>query len=146
MVLLVDDDHNDMALFALAVEQTDTPIWVQTALGIQEAMAYLQGTSKYSDRNLHPEPQLILLDLKMDSGDGFDFLQWRRQSGRFLAIPVVIFTGNQNQADLERAVSLGATTHIEKPMSFQELKATVRQIWRYGREMAASVQSRQATA
>lgn len=132
VVLLVDDDHNDMALFALAVEQTDTPIWVQTALGVRQAIAYLEGQDKFADRNLHPFPDLLLLDLKMHMGDGFEFLEWRQRSNRFASLPVVVFSGNQYQADIHRAVQLGASSHINKPMSFKELKDTVRKVLEFG--------------
>lgn len=137
VVLHVDDDHNDMALFALAIEQTDTPIWVQTAFGTTEAIAYLEGKGRYADRNLHPMPNLVLLDLKMHAGDGFEFLE-RRKDSNFAAVPVVIFTGNQNQDDIERALKLGATRHIEKPMSFKELMAAAGRIWAYGKEAKAA--------
>jgi CheY-like chemotaxis protein len=135
VVLLIDDDHNDMALFALAVEQTDTPIWVQTVLGIQEAFEYLEGRGRYSNRDLHPLPDLVLLDLKMHMGDGFDFLGWRQNSPQVGDIPVLVFTGNQYQSDIERALELGATAHVHKPMSFIELKTTVREIWDYGKTL-----------
>ncbi len=125
-----------MALFALAVEQSDSPIWVQTAFGTTEAIAYLEGKGRYANRNLHPMPDLILLDLKMHAGDGFEFLE-RRRGSSFAAVPVVIFTGNQNQADIERALKLGATRHIEKPMLFKELIAAAGRIWAYGQEAKA---------
>ncbi len=135
VVLLIDDDHNDMALFALAVDQTDTPMWVQTALGIQQGIAYLEGRGQYSDRDLHPLPNLILLDLKMHMGDGFEFLDWRQKFPQFQNIPVLVFSGNQYQSDLQRALALGATSHVHKPMSYKELKATVREIWNYGNSL-----------
>ncbi len=137
-MLLVDDDHNDMALFALAVEQTDTPIWVQTALGVQQAIAYLEGQGQYADRRLHPKPDLVLLDLKMHMGDGFEFLEWRRKSPQHAGTQVVVFTGNQYQSDIQRALQLGATSHIHKPMSYKELKLTVREIWEWGNRLYTS--------
>ncbi len=125
VVLLVDDDRNDQALFALAVEQTDAPLWVQTVQSVQQATAYLEGRGKFADRNLHPEPRLVLLDLKMELGDGFEFLEWRKQTKPFSSIPVVIFTGHQYKTDIERALKLGAYAHVHKPMSFREMKSAV---------------------
>ncbi len=137
VVLLVDDDRNDMALFTLAVEQTEAPLWVQTAQGIQQATAYLEGRGGFGDRNLHPQPALVLLDLKMDMGDGFEFLEWRRKSKKFASLPVVVFTGHQYKTDIERALKLGANGYVDKPMSFQELKGAVQQIV----ELAKKLQS-----
>ena len=72
----------------------------------------------------------------MHSGDGFEFLKWRNRSN-FSSLTVVVFTGNQYQVDIERALELGASTHIEKPMSFKELMVTTRQIWTYCKNIAA---------
>ena len=43
MVLVIDDDHNDLALFAVAVDHANRPIWVQNASGTEQAIDYLEG-------------------------------------------------------------------------------------------------------
>jgi hypothetical protein len=61
-VLLVDDDRNDLALFGMAVDKADVNIWLQTASGAEQAVEYLEGKDHYSDRAMHPLPDLVLLD------------------------------------------------------------------------------------
>src|SRR5208282_3260965 len=86
-VLLVDDDHNDRAIFGLAAERTDLDLWLQTASSAQQAMEYLEGGGVYADREMHPLPDLLLLDLKMPGMDGFEFLAWLRALPRFSGLP-----------------------------------------------------------
>ncbi len=50
-----------------------------------DAVAYLQGTHAYGDREKYPLPALVLLDIKIPGMDGFEvgrtiILLWRRKS------------------------------------------------------------------
>ena len=49
---------------------------VQVAEDGQEAMEYLSGGGKFTDRETHPLPSLILLDLKLPYVHGFEELEW----------------------------------------------------------------------
>jgi CheY-like chemotaxis protein len=130
-VLYVDDDNNDLALFAAAAEKTDLDIWVHTATAVREAVEMLEGQGRYADRSLHPLPDLILLDLVMPSQSGFDFLQWHHDSA-FRSIPVIVFCGSSYEDDRERALTLGASFFVEKPPGFDELQQVVRRLWSFG--------------
>jgi CheY-like chemotaxis protein len=138
-VLLVDDDHNDRAIFGLAADRTDLDLWLQTASGAQQAMDYLEGHGTYADRAMHPIPDLLLLDLKMPGMDGFEFLTWLRASSKFAALPVVIFSGSENKHERERAMKLGANHVVTKPFDFDHWKAVVREVWEFGTNLKAGV-------
>jgi CheY-like chemotaxis protein len=130
-VLYVDDDHNDLALFAAAAEKTDLDIWVHTASAVDQAVEMLEGRGNYADRSLHPLPDLILLDLVMPAPSGFDFLQWHFDSA-FKSIPVIVFCGSSYEDDRQRALTLGASFFVEKPAGFGELQQVVRRLWSFG--------------
>jgi len=131
-VLLVDDDHNDRAIFGLAAERTDLDLWLQTASSAQQAMEYLEGGGVYADREMHPLPDLLLLDLKMPGMDGFEFLAWLRALPRFSGLPVIIFSGSEDKHERERAMKLGADHALIKPFGFEEWKTVVREVWEFG--------------
>lgn len=59
-------------------------------------------------------PDLILLDLVLPKKDGFEVLQGLQQDNETKQIPVVILTNLEGGADVERALSLGATTYLVK--------------------------------
>jgi CheY-like chemotaxis protein len=130
-VLYVDDDRNDLALFAAAAEKTDLDIWVHTATAVEQAIEMLEGRGSYADRSLHPLPDAILLDLVMPAQGGFDFLQWHHDSA-FKSIPVIVFCGSSSELDRQRALTLGAIFFVEKPAGFDELQQVVRRLWSFG--------------
>jgi CheY-like chemotaxis protein len=131
-LLLVDDDPNDIVLFAAAIDQASLDIALQTAVDGRQAIEQLEGRGKYADRSVCPIPDLILLDLTMSSRDGFDFLAWRRASRWFTIIPVFLYTGSQDKVLIQRALALGADRYIAKPHRFEDLKALVWDIYNSG--------------
>src|SRR5579872_5237022 len=131
-VLLVDDDHSDLALMGLAIQRNDANIWLQTASDTQRAMDYLDGRDVYADRQMHPLPDLIILDLDMPLSSGFDFLDWRRSSPVSSALPVVLLSGSAYQGAIQAALSMGANAWFPKPARLQDWKSVVDQIWKLG--------------
>jgi CheY-like chemotaxis protein len=133
-ILLVDDDHSDLALFGIAVDATDLDIWLQTVTDGEQAIDYLEGRGAYADRSMHPVPDLVLLDLDMRLTRGFDFLDWRKASRSFSSLPVVLLSGLTYRGAVETALAMGANTFIAKPSEFENWKAVVRQVWDFGME------------
>jgi CheY-like chemotaxis protein len=132
-LLLVDDDHNDAALFGIAIDKSDRNIWLQTVTDGGVAMDYLEGRGDYADRSLHPLPDLVVLDLDMRLTGGLEFLEWRRSSRAF-AFPVVIFSGFAYKGAIDTALAMGAKTFIQKPAEFEGWLTIVNQIWQLGLE------------
>lgn len=65
-------------------------------------------------------PDLILLDLRMPVMDGFEFLS-RIKNSDMADIPVVVVSAFTAQADIDRAMGLGATDFIQKPVIMGQL-------------------------
>jgi CheY-like chemotaxis protein len=142
-ILLVDDDHTDLALFGMAVEKTALNIWLQTLTAGQQAIDYLEAKGPYADRSLHPLPDLIVLDLTMPKVSGFDFLAWRKPSPAFLTIPVVVLSGLNDLNEANRVIELGANKYIAKPSGFEGWKRIVREIWDFGTQGTAFLRAEQ---
>ena len=132
-ILLVDDDDNDCALLGIAADRTDLNIHLQTVTNGQKAVDYLEGRGAYADRSRHPLPELVVMDLDMRLTGGLDFLNWRRASASFACLPVVIFSEFTYQGTLERALAMGASTFVEKPLELGGWEAVVRQIWAFAK-------------
>ena len=133
-ILLVDDDAADASLFARFVERSGLGICLRTLRSGKEAIDYLQAKGAYADRIIYPLPDVIVLDLRMPLVNGFDFLAWRKASGLFSAIPVVVFSGSSAPDEIRRVFDLGADRHIAKPKQFQSWREIVREIWNCGTE------------
>jgi CheY-like chemotaxis protein len=128
VVLHVDDDPNDAELLRAATRQASAKIMIQTVEDGDGAMAYLAGVGKYSDRDLHPLPNLVLLDLKMPRATGFEILRWIRSKPAIAHIPVVILSGSELRDDMEHAYKAGANSYMVKPLGFESLVGLVKDI------------------
>jgi len=127
-VLYVEDSPDDFLLLKLASRRCGTPFSLQHADDGDKAIAYLSGTGEYADREEHPFPDLVLLDLKMPRLDGFEVLQWIRANPATKSLPVVVLAGSAFRADIRRALELGANSYASKPARFNELEVLVDQI------------------
>jgi len=59
-------------------------------------------------------PDLILLDLILPRKNGFEVLKELKSNPRLANIPVIVLTNVGGIQDIERALSLGAYTYLEK--------------------------------
>lgn len=65
---------------------------------------------------------LILLDVNLPDGNGFDFLQELKNS---FSTPVILLTANDMETDIVAGLELGAEDYITKPFSLAVLRARV---------------------
>lgn len=71
-------------------------------------------------------PDLVLLDVTLPDGDGYEIFRSIRDEGLGVEIPVIFLTGRDQPQDKVRAFSLGAEDYVVKPFEPLELKARVR--------------------
>jgi DNA-binding response OmpR family regulator len=79
-----------------------------------EALRYAQKAS----------PHLILLDVRLPDGSGFDVCRQMRQHG--LRQPIVMLTAQQDEMDKVLGLEMGADDYITKPFSLRELLSRLR--------------------
>ena len=118
--LIADDSDDDLLLISRAFQKANIPNPVYTVNGGNEAIAYLSGEGKYSDRRQFPLPDLFLLDLKMPGTNGLDVLAWLRKQPAFHALRVVVLTSSKQIHDVSQAFLLGANLFLVKPTDFQD--------------------------
>lgn len=73
-------------------------------------------------------PDLIILDLHMPNIDGFGVIQKLRSDAQFSETPVVALTASAMQGDRERAMSLGFTGYITKPIRLVALRNEIERL------------------
>ena len=121
-ILLADDSEDDQVLFKRAIRLAALHEQVVAVPDGAEAIAYLNGDGAYADREKHPLPKMIVLDLKMPRKTGFEVLQWIKTQPQLTGIPVVVIAGTEHPEDLKRSYELGAKAFLTKPCNPQDLK------------------------
>ena len=131
-VLLVEDHQSDILLARRAFKKVDLTSILNVVEDGDAAIAYLSGAGEYGDRDRHPLPELLLLDLKMPRRSGFEVLQWLEQQPQLEDLPVVVLTSSQESGDVERARSFGIHSYLIKPITPTCLLAIVKSLTQLG--------------
>ena len=74
------------------------------------------------------KPDLIILDLHMPGLDGFGVIQQLRADAEFARTPIMALTASAMQGDRERALSIGFTGYITKPIRLGALRGEVERL------------------
>ena len=114
-ILLVEDD------FALAMGTEYTlkteNYEVVKASNLAEAKALLQ-----------PDIDLVLLDVMLPDGNGYDFCRYIRELDNY--VPVIFLTAGSDEVNLVQGLELGADDYIAKPYRVKELLTRIAVILR----------------
>ncbi|MBA4373309.1 MAG: two-component system response regulator [Thermodesulfovibrio sp.] len=131
IILLVEDNPDDVTLTLRALKKSNIMNEVVVAQDGVEALDYLFGAGKYSDRDTRILPQVVLLDLKMPRMDGLEVLQRVRSDERTKLLPVVMLTTSSEDRDRIESYKLGANSYIRKPVDFEQFVSAVHQLGLY---------------
>ena len=130
-ILHVEDDPNDVLLVNRAIQKSNAAMIVRSVTDGDQALAYLAGRESFADKQEYPLPHLVLLDLKMPRKSGLEVLSWIRQQPSLKRMVVVIFTSSKHDQDINRAYELGANSYLVKPVGFDALQETMKQVNHY---------------
>jgi CheY-like chemotaxis protein len=115
-ILIADDTENGRELVKTVLEST--------GYEVHEAKDGLEALA--SARELQPD--LIILDLHMPGLDGFGVIERLRQEQAFATTPIVALTASAMMGDKERALALGFTGYITKPIRLAALRSEVKRL------------------
>ena len=79
------------------------------------------GGMKHAKQHLS---HLIILDIRLPDGSGFDFCRQMRQAG--LNQPIIMLTAQQDETDKVLGLEMGADDYMTKPFSLRELISRIR--------------------
>ena len=74
-----------------------------------------------------PEPDLVLLDLRLPDIDGFDVARELRGRSR---VPIIMITARGEEVDIVVGLEIGADDYLVKPFGFRQLLARIRAVSR----------------
>jgi CheY-like chemotaxis protein len=130
-VLLVEDGEDEILIFKVACKRAAATFALQIARDGRDAIDYLAGSGPYADREKHPVPALVVLDINMPSVSGFEVLTWIRHQPLLKNMPVVMLTTSLFDTDVARAYELGANSYLVKPVDTKVLIEMIPLLERY---------------
>ncbi len=128
-ILVVEDNPDHVGLIEAIISSGLEGARVQVALRGQGARRHLRGEwSAYEDdgRN-NPVPDLIILDLSLPDGSGFDVLRWIARRKRLRDIPVIVFTASTDPEHARLAEEYGVRRFLRKPADFGDLVTVIKE-------------------
>ncbi|MEA2996396.1 MAG: two-component system, sensor histidine kinase and response regulator [Alphaproteobacteria bacterium] len=124
-ILVVDDDPilREFASVYLATPSAS----IDTACDGAEARLRLE-------QNIY---DILLLDIEMPRVDGFALLAEIRANESLKHLPVIMLTGHDDIASIDRAYQLGANSFATKPVNWRQLSYHIRYVVRTSRPQGA---------
>ncbi|HEY3209871.1 MAG TPA: response regulator transcription factor [Actinomycetota bacterium] len=123
-VLLIDDDPKIVALLRRGLAYEGFEVYTAT-----------DGEDGRGAARSH-RPHIVLLDIAMPGGDGFEVCRRLRLESD---VPIIMLTARDEVADKVLALDLGADDYVPKPFAFDELLARIRAVLRRRREGEESI-------
>ncbi|MCB1913364.1 MAG: EAL domain-containing protein [Rhodocyclaceae bacterium] len=114
-IMLVDDESITLDTLQIFLEDAGYQHFVLTS-DAREAIPTLE----------RERPDIVLLDLMMPYVNGFEILEYIRSNERFEHLPVVVLTSSSDAPTRLKALEMGATDFLAKPVDESELVLRVR--------------------
>lgn len=115
-ILLIEDNETIIKGLKYYFEQNSYNLLSKTTI---------KGAAKFINNNLNID--LIILDVTLPDGNGFDFY---KDFIKKLNIPVIFLTAKDNESDIVKGLDMGGEDYITKPFSTKELLARVNRVLR----------------
>ena len=119
-VLVVEDDPDKAAIADMRVSMGGYK--VRLAAGQNELRTEL-GAGRL--------PDILLLDIRLPDGDGFEILAALRRHPKLALLPVVMLTAVTGKENVRRGLELGADGYITKPYSKKIVVETIRAVLKH---------------
>jgi DNA-binding response OmpR family regulator len=75
---------------------------------------------------LERPPDLVLSDVNMPLLSGFELLSRMRTNERTASIPLILLSGQSDDATKAKAMELGAADYLTKPVTLEDLMRSIR--------------------
>ncbi len=115
-ILIVDDEPNIVMSLEYIFKKEDFEVFI--ARDGAEAIEIVENSI----------PDIILLDIMMPNVDGYQVLNYLKESEILRKIKVIFLSAKNKSSDIELGLQLGADKYISKPFSVKNLVKEVKEL------------------
>jgi CheY-like chemotaxis protein len=127
-ILHVEDNAGDAALLKHVLKNAGFPTRLSHVPDGETALLFLGKKGPHAQA---PQPDVVLLDLKLPKKGGLDVLVEIRKDPQYQHLPVIILTNSDSDLDMSWATRFNATQYIVKPMDPNHFDGLVKQLRTY---------------
>lgn len=121
-VLIADDDVRNIFSLTKSLEKHHINV-----------IAATDGTEALDQLAIHPETDIILMDMMMPQMDGYETTAKIRNHPKYKHIPVIAVTAKAMLGDREKCIAAGASDYISKPVDLDQMVSLLR-VWLYDKQ------------
>lgn len=121
-VLIVDDSATDRMLLRDAFAKTGAAVTIHECSTGEQALDFLNHRAPFTAA---PRPQVCLVDISMPGLSGLEVLEAMKRDEALRALPVIIISNSDRDADIAAAYEGQASAYIHKPLRAEDLEAIV---------------------
>lgn len=114
-VLCIDDDPGILETLSLRLWEYD----VDVLCGFHGMHGYWQAVTEI--------PDVVITDINMPQGPGDYVVECLKQNKTTQHIPVIVLTGQKDDALRRRMLQCGVSAYLTKPAAFDELREAIEQ-------------------
>ncbi len=130
-VLLVEDNFEHLRLTKYLLQQNHFPGQLFVVRDGQEALDFLYHRARFSDPQVNPRPNLVLLDLNIPRINGREVLKIMKSDENLKDIPVVVMSSSEREEDVSYAREAGVAAYISKSGGFEKLNLALANLAEY---------------
>ena len=130
-ILLVEDNPDHVYLTLEGFKRSGMTNDIKVVTDGQEALDYLFREGKYNDEKSYPNPDLILLDIKLPKKDGIEVLKIIKDDDGLKNIPVIMLTTSKDENEIINSYNFGANSFISKPVVFSDFMNAIHELHLY---------------
>ncbi|MFP4525847.1 MAG: PleD family two-component system response regulator [Bacteroidales bacterium] len=114
-ILVVDDSETNVFLLQKLLEEEGFDI--EYAYSGKEALKLLNSKTYF----------LVLMDIMMPGIDGYDILQKLKETNKLKSTPIIMVTARDDTESQDKALQMGASDYLTKPLDLKKLKDIIKQ-------------------
>ena len=130
-ILMAEDNGDDVELIKRKFKVRDINCNLFVAKNGEEALDYMYHKKKYLDKEKFPDPDLILLDIRMPKINGIEVLKEIKSNEKLKDIPVVMLTVSTIEKDVLASFENGCDHYVTKSVAFENFEKTLEPILKY---------------